>query len=58
MTSPNKRVYHDLMTVKAPTNVAEKVPKPIWQIFVDEATGLKFSTFHKAKDEILVDSSA
>ena len=54
----NERVYHDLATVKAPSDVAEKVSKPVWQLLVDEATGLKFSTFHKTKDAILDDSSA
>ena len=51
-------VYHDLATMKAPANVVEKVPKPDWQVFVDEATGMKFCTFHKFKDDILEDTSA
>ena len=55
---PNERIYHGLATVKAPSDVAEKVSKPVWQLSVDEATGLKFSTFHKTKDAILEDSSA
>ena len=50
MTIPNERVYHNLATVKAPIDVTEKVSKPVWQLFVNEATGLKFLTFHKAKD--------
>ena len=45
------------MTVKASSDVAEKVPKPMRQLLVDEATGLKFLTFHKTKDVILEDSS-
>ena len=57
-TIPNERVYHDLAPVKTPSDVVEKVSKPVWQIFVDETTGIKFSTFHNAKDEILVDSTA
>ena len=36
---PNKRIYHNLATVKAPSDVAEKVSKPVWQLFVDEARG-------------------
>ena len=58
LTIPNERVYHDLATVKAPADVVEKVLKPNWQLFIDEATGMKFSTFHKIKDDILEDTSA
>ena len=51
-------MYHDLATVKAPADVAEKVSKPNWQLIVDEATGMKFSSFRKSKDGILEDTSA
>ena len=30
LTIPNKRLYHDLATVKAPAHVTEKVRKPPW----------------------------
>ena len=39
-TLPNERLYHDLTTVKAPSDVEKKVNKPVWQIIVDEATGM------------------
>ena len=40
-----------MATVKAPADVAGKVNKPNWQLIVHEATGMKFSTFHKNKDD-------
>ena len=46
-------MYHNLATVKAPSEISEKVSKPNWQLMVDEATGMKFSSFHKNKDDIL-----
>ena len=55
---PNKRMYHNLATVKAPADVAEKVSKHNWQLIVDKATGLKISTFHNNKDDILDNTSA
>ena len=55
---PNTRMYHDLATVKAPADVAEKLLKPNWQPFVNEATGMKVSSFRKNKDGILEDTSA
>ena len=30
LTIPNERMYHDLATVKAPADIAEKVLKPNW----------------------------
>ena len=51
-------MYHHLATVKAPTDVAEKVSKPNWQIIVEEATGVNFTTFCKNKDDILDNISA
>ena len=56
MIFPNKRMYHNLATVKAPADVAEKVNKPNSQLIVNEATGMKFSTFHKNKDAIPEDT--
>ena len=44
--------------MKAPTGVVETVSKPNWQLFVDKATEMKFSTFHKFKVGILEDASA
>ena len=46
------------MTVKRPADVTEKVSKSNWQIIVDEATGMKFSSFHKNKENILHNTSA
>ena len=47
-----------MATSKAPTNIAETVNTPKWQLAVDEATSVRFSTFHKNKDNILDDISA
>ena len=55
---PNERMYHNLVTVKAPADVTEKGLKPNWQLMVDKATGMKFCSFHKNKDDILEDTSA
>ena len=55
---PNERWYLNLVTTKAPADVAEKINKSNWQLIVDEATGMKFSTFHKNKDDILDNTSA
>ena len=51
-------LYHYLSTVKAPAAVAEKVSNHNWQLIVDEAAGMKFTTFHKNKDDILDNTSA
>ena len=56
-TIPNERIYHDLATVKAPADVAEKVSKPNWHLIVDKETDMKFTTFHKNKDDILDNAS-
>ena len=55
---PKKRLYHNLITVKAPVDTVEKVNTHNWQSVVDEATGMKFSTFHKNKDDILDNTRA
>ena len=57
-TIPNKRLYHNLATIKAPVDIAEKLSKPNWQLVVDKATGMKCSAFHKNKDDIPDDTSA
>ena len=44
--------------VKAPSDVEEKVSKPNWQLIVDQAKGMKLSSFYKNKDDILDDTSA
>ena len=36
----------------------EKILKPNWQLFVNKATIIKLSTFHKFKDDIPEDTSA
>ena len=46
LTILKERLYHELAAVQAPADVVEKVSKPNWQIIVDEATGMKFSSFH------------
>ena len=58
LTIPNKRMYHNLATVKAPVDGAEKSPKPNRQLTVNKATGIKFTTFHKSKNDICNDTSA
>jgi len=44
----NERIYLDIATIKAPSNV--NVTKPNWCIMVDERTQLKFSDFFPTKN--------
>ena len=46
----NERVYLDISTIKVPQNIKAKVSLPVWQIIVDEYSGMKISNFFKTKD--------
>ena len=46
---PNGRLLSDIATVKAPKSLNIKVGKPQWHLLVDEATNMKFSSFHEKK---------
>ena len=50
---PNERLFHDLATVKPPPSLNMSIGKPVWQLLVDEATGMKFSSFHATKADIV-----
>ena len=51
---PGERIYTDIASVRPAEGV--KVDKPFWCIKVDECTQIKFSSFHKHKDD-MVESS-
>ena len=56
-TAPNGWLYHNLATVKSPKGVDLEVSYSVWQMIVDEHTGLKFSAVYSSKNGILVDTS-
>ena len=51
--APNERLFHNLAIVKAPKDSEHKVTKPVWQILVDERTGMKFTGFYDKKSSIV-----
>jgi hypothetical protein len=48
-TEINGLIHLDLSTIKKPTDLDVKIPKPVWLIKVDAKTGLKFTDFYKTK---------
>ena len=52
-TEPNGRLLHDLALLKVPQDLKVVIRCPNWELWVDEATGMGFSRFHKNKDDIL-----
>ncbi len=50
-TEPGERIFTDIASVKPKDGM--KPAKPHWCIKVDELTQMKFSTFHKHKDEMV-----
>ena len=49
----NGRVGIDISTIKAPKKSTVKVTKPNWLMWIDERSGLKMSSFHQNKDDIV-----
>ena len=49
----NGRVGIDISTIKAPKDSDIIVSKPNWLMVIDERSGLKLSSFHKNKDDIV-----
>jgi hypothetical protein len=52
--NPGERIYTDIASIR-PTD-GMSVAKPHWCIKVDERTQLKFSSFHKHKDDMVEES--
>ena len=54
---PNKRLFYNLATVKAPSDIGQKGSTPIWQIIVDKETSTQLLQFYKKKNKIVYDTS-
>ncbi len=49
----NEGWAYDISTVKAPREEGITVTRPVWHIVVDEAIGVKISSFYTAKNKII-----
>ena len=49
----NERIGIDISTIKSPRKSEIIVSKPNWLMVVDEMSGVKISSFHKNKDDII-----
>ena len=52
-TAANERLFLDISTIKAPKHIKVIVMKPQWRMIVDEFTGMKWSHFFEAKNEMI-----
>ena len=52
-TVPNGRIYADISVIRPPEKSDVKVTRANWFLMVDELTGMKFTSFHSAKNGIV-----
>ena len=49
----NGRIYTDISSVKKPKLIDVNITKPHWSLIVDERTGMKWSSFYEAKNDMV-----